>query len=132
MSTHATTTFAIKGWDEKPYDEFDDGRKLTRASVSNAYTGDLAGEGKIEYLMVYAADGSANFVGLERVVGKIGARAGSFVIEHNGTFENGTAKSKWFIVKGSGTGNLRGLRGEGEFSVGHEDQHPIAFDYSFE
>ncbi|MBI3913252.1 MAG: DUF3224 domain-containing protein [Chloroflexi bacterium] len=132
MGTHASTTFEIKGWDEKPYDEFEDGRKLTRASVIKSYTGDIEGEGKLEYLMAYAADGSANFAGLERVVGKIGGRAGSFVIQHSGTFENGAVKTKWFIVKGSGTGNLRGLRGEGEFSIGHAEQYPFGFDYSFE
>ena len=37
MSTHAQGTFEIQSWDEKPYVEHDDGRKLTRASVSQSF-----------------------------------------------------------------------------------------------
>jgi len=68
---------AIKSWDEKPYDEAQGLPKLTRATVAKAFMGDLEGEGHVEYLMMYRSDGSATFVGLERVVGRIGGRAGS-------------------------------------------------------
>ena len=57
--------FAIKRWDEKPYSEGEGQPKLTRASVSKTYTGDLKGEGQVEYLMMYRSDGSASFVGLD-------------------------------------------------------------------
>jgi hypothetical protein len=61
--------------------------------------------------MVYPGDGSAKFVGLERVVGRLGDRWGSFVLEHSGTFEGGVAEASWSVVPGSGTGEPRGLRG---------------------
>jgi Protein of unknown function (DUF3224) len=32
----ATATFKIEEWDEKPYAEMEDGRKLTQASVRQA------------------------------------------------------------------------------------------------
>ena len=35
------------------------------------------------------------FIGLERVVGRIVDRLGSFVLQHSGTFEGGTAKATW-------------------------------------
>lgn len=82
--------------------------------------------------MVYSADGSACFIGLERVVGRVGERSGSFVLQHNGTFEGGTAKATWFVVPGSGTENLQGLRGEGGFASGHAQQYTITLDYDFE
>ena len=35
------------------------------------------------------------------------------MLEHSGTFEGGVAEASWSVVPGSGTGELRGLRGEG-------------------
>ncbi len=69
MSKRATATFQVKSWDEKPYNEIDEGPKLTRASVTKSFRGDIEGEGILEYLMIHRDDGSASFVGLERVVG---------------------------------------------------------------
>ncbi|MFQ5890570.1 MAG: DUF3224 domain-containing protein [Gemmatimonadota bacterium] len=132
MSTRATATFQVKTWDEKPYDEIDEGPKLTRASVTKSFRGDIEGEGSLEYLMIHRDDGSASFVGLERVVGRVGDRSGSFVLQHSGTFEGGTAKATWFVVPRSGTGELRGLRGEGGFASAHAERYPITLEYDFE
>lgn len=128
----ANSTFEIKSWDEKPYDEFENGRKLTRAGVKRMYHGDIEGESSTEYLMAYAADGSASFVGMERVVGKLGGRAGSFVLQHSGTFTGGVASASWLVVPGSGTGGLSGLSGEGKSSISHAEQYAMALDYRFE
>ena len=70
MKKTANARFALKGWDEKPYGEGEDLPKLTRATVTKTYTGDIAGEGQIEYLMMYRSDGSATFVGLEPIFEK--------------------------------------------------------------
>ena len=70
MKHVANCRFAIKSWDEKPYSEGPDLPKLTRAVVTKTFTGDIAGDGNVEYLMMYRSDGSATFVGLERVVGQ--------------------------------------------------------------
>lgn len=126
---HAKARFAIKSWDEKPYSEGEDLPKLTRASVAKTFTGDLEGEGQVEYLMMYRADGSAAFVGLERVVGHIGGKAGSFVLQRTGVFEAGQARESYSVVPGSGTGELRGLRGKGASSVGHGMEHPFTLEY---
>jgi len=132
MMTRASATFEVKAWDEKPYAEFDGGRKLTRASVKKSFHGDIEGESSMEYLMTYGKDGSASFVGMERVVGRVGDRSGSFVLQHSGTFAGGIAKASLFVVPGSGTGELSGLRGEGSFASGHAQQYAITLDYDFE
>jgi len=133
MSTHATGRFEGKTWDEKPYSELDGVPKLARASVTNTFSGDIEGAGTLEYLLIYRADGSASFVGVERVAGRVGGRSGSFVLQHSGTFEGGAATTAWFVVSGSGTGDLRGLRGKGGF-VAQEGQQraPYTLDYDFE
>ena len=132
MPKTAKPAFAIKSWDEKPYNEIEGSPKLTRASVSKSYQGDIEGEGKVEYLMMYRSAGSASFTGLERVVGSIGGRSGSFVLEHRGTFEDGVAKVTLSVVPGSGTGDLRTIKGEGRFEVGHQPPYVMTLDYSFE
>lgn len=132
MSTLANATFAMQSWDEKPYDEIEGGPKLTRASVTKAFTGEIEGEGKLEYLMVYRSADSASFVGMERVTGRVAGRAGSFVFLHRGTFEGGVAKDTWVVVPGSGTGELRGLRGEVHFAAGHATSYSVTLDYHFE
>jgi hypothetical protein len=133
MSTHATATFEVKNWDEKPYKELDGGAKFTRASVSNAYQGDIEGESTIEYLMFYQGDGPTTFVGLEHVVGRVGGRAGSFVLQHSGADDGRAAKATYFVIPGSGTGDLHGLRGKGKATLSRQAQsYPITLDYDFE
>ena len=129
MKKRANARFAIKSWDEKPYSEGQDLPKLTRARVMKTFTGDIEGEGQVEYLMMYRSDGSAAFVGLERVVGRIGGKTGTFVLQRIGVFETGQAKETYSIVPGSATGELQGLRGDGSSAVGHGMEHPFSLDY---
>lgn len=143
MSTQATGTFDMKTWDERTLN----GEKwdwnawgqnptltLTRASVTNTFEGDVLGDGTAEYLMTYRPDGACSYIGYERIDGRVGDRSGSFVIRHIGLFENGGLEAEWSVVPGSGTGELRGLKGEGGFVWNGEHGVPTAFtlDYSFE
>jgi hypothetical protein len=132
MRKEAKATFGIKSWDEKTYSEIEGAPKLTRVSATKSYQGDVEGEGKLEYLMMYRSAGSASFMGLERITGSIGGRSGSFVLQHSGTFEDGVAKVTLSVVPGSGTGDLRGMKGDGGFSVGHQPPYAMTLDYHFE
>jgi hypothetical protein len=129
MKKSANARFAIQSWNEKPYSESQDLPRLSRASVTKTFTGDIEGEGQVEYLMMYRSDGSATFVGLERVVGRIGGRTGSFVLQRIGVFENGQAKESYSVIPGSATGELQGLRGDGSSAVGHGMEHPFSLSY---
>ena len=129
MKNVANSRFTIKSWDEKPYSEGQGLPRLTRAVVTKTFTGDIAGDGHVDYLMMYRSDGSAAFVGLERVVGNVGGKTGSFVLQRTGVFESGMAKESYFVVPGSGTGELQGLRGEGSSTVGHGTEHPLTLNY---
>jgi hypothetical protein len=129
MQKTANARFAIKSWDEKPYSEGQDLPRLTRATVVKTFTGDIEGESQVDYLMMYRSDGSAAFLGLERVVGRIGGKTGSFVLQRTGVFENGQAKESYSVIPGSATGELQGLRGDGTSSVGHGMEHPFSLNY---
>src|SRR5262250_881121 len=111
MTTHGTGTFAGKSWDEQPISEIEGGPKLNRALVTNAYRGAIEGEVTLEYLLMYRHDGTCVYVGAERVVGTVGGRSGSFVLQHDGVFAQDTATTTLTVVAGCGTGELAGLRG---------------------
>jgi hypothetical protein len=132
VSIHATGTLELKSWQEAPYSEAAGGPRLVRASVAKSFHGDIEADGTLEYLMVYLDDGSASFMGLEQVVGRIGDRSGSFVLRHDGTFEGTTARASWSVVPGSGTGELRGLCGEGGFTWGHGEAGVMTLDYDIQ
>src|SRR5207245_917014 len=104
MKSVANSRFTIKSWDEKPSGEGQDLPKLTRAAVTKSFTGDIAGDGHVEYLMMYRSDGSATFVGLERVVGSVAGKAGSFVLQRTGVFESGAAMECYLVITGYGQG----------------------------
>jgi hypothetical protein len=135
MITHATGTFEGKSWDETPYNQVEGLPKLSRVSSTDSFEGDVEGVGTLEYLIAYRDENSGSFAGLERVIGHIDGRSGSFVLQHSGTFEGRTVKGDWFVVPGSGTGELHGLRGEGVYEWrGQDGQQHVCYtlDYDFE
>ena len=71
-----TLQFTAKSWAETPFHELPGVGKLSRASVTNALSGGLQGEGVLQYLLAYpsAEGGEVAFVGYERVSGHSGAR----------------------------------------------------------
>ncbi len=131
MSEHATATFQIKNWEEEPIEQNDVEPKMTRARVSKSFSGDIEGSGTVEYLMVHRDDGSAGFIGYERVAGRLGGRTGTFVLQHSGTYAAGKAVATWTVVPGSATGELSGLRGQGGFGSEHADEYEMTLDYDF-
>jgi Protein of unknown function (DUF3224) len=132
MSTSATGTFEIDSWDEKPYDERE-GARLTRTRVTKTFNGDVEGESTAELLMAYGArEGSAAYVGFERVVGRVNGRTGSFVLHHNASGSRGERSATWSVVPDSGTGELSGLKGEARISIGADGGHSFTLDYDFE
>ena len=130
MATKASAVFEVKSWSEVPYDE--DGPRLNRASVYKSFQGDVQGDSRLEYLLLYRSEGSASFVGFERVSGRLGDRRGSFVLQHIGTFEKGFAQAVVSVVPGSATDQLKGLRGEGSFGASHGQHYTMTLEYDFD
>jgi hypothetical protein len=134
MGTHAAGTFQIESWEEEPYDERE-GARLTRTRLSKTFRGDVEGESTAELLMAYAAEeGSAAYVGFERVVGSVHGRSGSFVLHHSASSDasRGGQSAAWTVVPDTGTGELRGLRGEARIINEPDGGHPFTLDYDFQ
>ena len=131
MSVEAKCSFQITSWDEKTYQEIGSGAKLSNAKVTQSYSGAIEGTSSIEYLMSHTTQGTASFVGLERVAGTVAEKTGTFVLQHVGAFSEGTARSSWSVVVGSGTEDLANLQGEGSYVAGHGEPAQASFKYSF-
>jgi uncharacterized protein DUF3224 len=127
VSTQAKTTFKIDSWDEQPYAD-----KLSRAQVKATYSGDIEGQGETEWLMCYREDKTADFVGFQRITGRLGGRSGSFVFESTGAFDGKVAAGPLAIVHGSGTGELAGIVGQGTLSAPMGGEPLVSLDYDFE
>lgn len=132
MKTDVHTVFRVNKWEETPFSQPDGSTKLTRASCTQTYTGDIEGESVLEYLMAYRAGGNATFVGIERVEGRVMGKTGSFVLRHEGAYENGVARMTMTVVEGAGTGELEHFRGEGEFESAHASEYSITLNCDFE
>ena len=129
---HATGRIEVDSYEPQPYEAPAGGPQLAEIHVRERFVGDIEGDGAVRFLQAVRDDGSASFVGIERVTGRIGERRGSFLLQDAGTLEGSTVSGEWFVVPGSGTEELAGLRGEGGF-VAELGQHAsITLDYWFE
>jgi len=134
---NAKGTYTVKKWEESAYRQMTPETKMTKASVEYGFTGEIEGKGLVEYLMYYSHvdpndqhKASASYVGLIYFDGTLLGKSGSFVLEDNGTFESGSAKSTLRIAKGSGTGQLTGIHGNGKYLANQEGFHiELEFDF---
>lgn len=71
-------------------------------------------------------------VSMQRFTGKLGGRAGSFVLQGSETVDNGKIHATWCVVPRSGTGELTRLCGEGGFEGDFGKGSDGTLDYWFE
>jgi hypothetical protein len=128
---YATSTFTVDGWDEEPLGAAD-GVELARARVTKTLTGEIEGTSVTEILITKAREGSAAYVGVERIDGRVGGRGGTFVIQHAAMADRGNQSGTWTVVPDSGTGELTALRGEAVVAVDAHGTHTLALDYTLE
>lgn len=106
------------------------GETIGRMVLDKKYHGSLDATGKGQMLAVRTpVDGSAGYVAMELVVGKLDGRNGSFVLQHSGTMNRGAKNLVLNVVPDSGTGELLGLAGSMDIII-VEGKHSYQFDYS--
>jgi Protein of unknown function (DUF3224) len=125
----ATGTFTVASWDESTYQELGEGAKLTKATVTFGMEGGIAGEGTWDALMCYRPDGTAVFTGIQRIQDQLDGVDGSFVVQADGEYVDGEARSRWQVISGTGTGGLAGLTGSGESVATATPPGRFTFDY---
>jgi hypothetical protein len=129
--SHALAKITVRSSDAKLYDQTVS-PALMEIDISETFSGDLDGESTVRALQVQRQDKSASMASLQRFRGTLGGRKGTFVLQGSEIVENGKIKAKWFVVPGSGTGDLSGLRGEGGFEGSFGKGSDGTLDYWFE
>jgi hypothetical protein len=113
MSRHIEARFEIASWDETPFEDGDETTKLTEALVTTRYEGDIQGTSTTKWLMTYAPDNSALYVGIEHIKATVAGKDGSMVLLHDGTYRDGVATAELLVA--SGTDGLANVAGTGKF-----------------
>lgn len=130
--TRANAVITVHKYEPAVYDDPAEGPSLTRIHVEESFSGEISGAGVVEFLQAARPDGSASFVGIERVTGTVGGREGTFLLQDAGTVEGSVVSGTWFVIPRSGTGDLAGLRGEGGFTANLGEDADVTLDYWFE
>jgi len=125
----AKGTFSVKMSGEPPYDEVD-GVSLSRASFDKEFSGPLTACSQVQMLAARTpVANSAGYVAVERIVGSLEGKEGSFVVLHLGLMTRGADQLTVVVVPDSGTGALAGLAGTMTIDI-VDGQHHYTLDYS--
>jgi hypothetical protein len=128
----AVGTFTVTGGGEQTIREAPGEVKLTRVSGTQQLGGGIVGEGSVEWVFCYRPDGSATFVGFQRIEGSINGRSGSVVMESVGDHDGGRSQGHWRVIPGSGTGELVGISGAGSFQAPGGREVTYELDYELD
>lgn len=104
--------------------------RLGRLSIGKQFQGDLEATSKGEMLTAGTpVKGSAGYVAIELVTGKLHGRSGSFVLQHTGTMDRGEPSLTVTVVPDSGTEELTGLSGKMAINIA-DGKHSYQFEYT--
>jgi hypothetical protein len=129
MTIHAGGTFEVKLTPQAADDKNEDAT-LGRMSIAKQFHGDLEATSKGEMLTAgTGVKGSAGYVAIERVSGKLHGRSGTFILQHSGTMTRGTPQLTITVVPDSGGGELMGLAGQMTIRIA-DAKHSYDFEYT--
>ena len=128
MSQIAEGTFDVKMVPQSA--EPAGGESIGRMLLDKRFHGTLDATSKGQMLaMRTAVEGSAGYVAMEVVTGKLDGRQGSFVLQPSGTMNRGAPTLTLTVVPDSGTGELAGLSGSMALDIA-AGKHNYRFEYS--
>jgi len=129
MTSRARAPFILDSWDPETIED-GPGAALGRVRITKTFSGDIEGTSVVEMLTaVSTVEGSAAYVAFERVTGTLAGRSGTFVLHHTATSSAGEQSGSWTVVPDSATGDLTGLSGKGDITIGPDGAHTFLLDY---
>ena len=132
MPARATGPFDVKVTPQ-PADDYADGTALGRLTLDKSFHGDLEATSRGQMLTgMSSVKGSAGYVAIEKVVGTLGGRRGTFVLQHFATMTRGAPRLEIVVVPDSGTGDLAGLVGTMHIVIAEGGKHFYELDYDFD
>ncbi len=129
MATRVSGSFDVTMIPQEPSEATKEAA-IGRMALEKRYHGELDAVGRGEMLAVHGSvDGSAGYVAIERVNGRLQGRAGGFALQHNGIMNRGEPNLSVVVVPDSGSGELVGLSGRMSLSNnGGEHTYEFEFD----
>lgn len=128
MTKQASGAFDVKvipQTDDEPIDP-----TIGRMTLDKQYHGPLEATGKGVMLTGGTdVEGSAVYVAIERVNGKLDGQSGTFLLQHGGTMTRGVPQLTITVVPDSGTGDLAGLAGKLMINI-VDGKHFYEFEYT--
>jgi hypothetical protein len=113
-----------------PVENVTDADMIQRRSIDKKFHGALEGSSKGQMLSIGTTTaGSAVYVAVERVEGRLDGKAGGFSLHHTGVMNRGTPSLAVTVVADSGTGDLTGITGTLAIDI-KEKQHFYTLDYT--
>lgn len=104
---------------------------LKRMSLDKRFHGPLDATSTGEMLAFRSAtDGSAGYVAMELVRGRLDGRSGSFVLQHSSTMTRGVPAQSTQVVPDSGTEALAGLSGQMVIDIAADGTHAYRFEFT--
>lgn len=104
---------------------------LSRARIDKVFHGTITGTSVAHMLACNTGvEKSAGYVAIERIHGTIDGREGTFCVLHIGVMDRGARGLTVRIVPDSGTGELRGIRGEMTLRI-EDNKHHYRIEYAF-
>ena len=129
MTRHVAGPFDLTMSPDPHYEAAEGGIVLGRVAFSKRFHGALDATSIVQMLSAgTAVKGSAGYVAIELVTGRLDGRAGSFVLQHSGSMARGQASLTVSVVPDSGTGELSRLSGRMAIDI-VEGKHSYRFDY---
>ena len=130
MTEHAKGTFSVKIIPQ-PAEDNVGYPTVGRMSLDKEFQGGLQATSKGQMLAVRTGvEGSAGYVAIERVVGSLGGRTGSFALQHSGTMNRGRPELLVSVIPDSATDELVGLGGTMTIVIA-DGKHMYDFSYCF-
>ena len=122
-------TFEVKMSPASNPEDRQEGISLDRMLLDKTYNGELSGTGQGEMLTaITPTKGSAGYVAIEQVRGRLMDKEGSFVLQHYGLMGGGEETLVLEIVPDSGSGDLVGIKGRMSIQI-QDGVHHYTLEY---
>jgi Protein of unknown function (DUF3224) len=127
MTIHASGAFEVK---LTPQSEIPEDATFGRMTIDKQFHGDLEAVSKGQMLSVMTTvEGSAGYVAIEQVTGRLHGRSGSFALQHSSVMRRGEPQQNIIVVPDSGDGQLVGLTGRMTITIAG-GKHSYDFEYT--
>ena len=129
MTKRAIGTFAVKIVPQAADESVGD-PTVGRLALDKQFSGDLEANSRGQMLAVRTEiQDSAGYVAMERVIGTLHGRSGTFALQHSGTMTRGAPHLSVTVVPDSGTGELTGIAGTMTITI-EGGKHSYDLDYT--